>query len=336
MADIGLFVVTALASRFTIMGNKASSTPTIPTAFDIVKDKDLKGKTILITGAYSGLGASSTKALLSVGAKVIVAGRSQKLQDEFVDELSKTYDKSLIDGTHLLDLNDLNSVKEFSKYIKDTYKTIDVLLCNAGVMATPPGKTIQGYEVQMGINGIGHFLLCKNLVNITKRQVWVSSGGHYLVGNDMKFDRKLGPRINIEKIEQVESDASTYEAWHRYQQSKLANVLLAKEFGNKFKNLESCSCHPGLVSTNLGRHMSLLSTKLLFPLFITLGMMSKPRTSEEGASTQVLCCVTDTLKQGAYYADCDVAVEGDNAKLYPEDAVAIYEYCDKVTKEYQI
>ena len=202
----------------------------------------------------------------------------------------------------------------------------------------PPAPRCRDMKSKWGINGIGHFLLCKNLVNITKRQVWVSSGGHYLVGNEMKFDRQLGPRINIEKIEQVEMDASTYQAWHRYQQSKLANVLLAKEFGNKHKTLEACSCHPGMVATNLGRHMSWTIKAVYFQFSLRLGMMSKPRTSEEGASTQVLCCILESEKftRGAYYADCDVAVEGDNAKLYPEDAAAIYEYCDKVTKGYQI
>ena len=141
---------------------------------------NVAGKVFVVTGAYSGIGAETVKALLAEGGSVVLGGRSEKLQSEFVEELQKTYDASKIDGGCLLDLGDLESVKKFADYVRNKYESI-VLINNAGVMASPPTTTKQGFESQMGINVIGHFLLSKLLVDKTKRQVWLSSSAHTMV-----------------------------------------------------------------------------------------------------------------------------------------------------------
>jgi len=297
------------------------------TAFDIIRDQDLSGKTFLITGGYAGLGAITTKALLMANAKVIITGRNAGAQSEFVKSLSEDpdldFDDDQIDASRTLDLGDLESVKDFAFHIKGSYNQIDCLINNAGVMNTPPGKTKDGFETQMGINVIGHFLLAKILVEITKRQVWLSSKGHIRFG---------APRIDLEAITNV--DESTYIPRARYQQAKLGDILLAKQFAEQYPHLMAVSVHPGGVKTDLGRHMT-TGQKIKFILTNPLIVMSMV-SPEEGAATQVMVATVPDgkLSNGAYYADCKVTEEAESAKNM-EDAKKLFDYCDKVTKAYQ-
>ncbi len=297
------------------------------TAFDIVKGKDLTDKVFLITGGYAGLGAISTKALLTVNATVIIAGRSEKTQMEFAESLKR--DTSLkfhdhqLDASRTLDLGSLESVRDFANYVKEKYQQIDCLMNNAGVMNTPPGKTYDGFETQMGINVIGHYLLSKLLVDITRRQVWLSSKGHTRFG---------APSIDYEVIRKV--DESNYIPRWRYQQSKLGNILLAKQFDKQYPHLTAVSVHPGVVKTNLGRHMS-LGEKLLFIFKHPLAIMSM-KEAEEGAVTQVMVATIpeSQLRNGAYYVDCEVAEEAKSARNI-DDAKRLFDYCEEVTADFQ-
>ncbi|MDX1959160.1 MAG: SDR family NAD(P)-dependent oxidoreductase [Leptospiraceae bacterium] len=310
------------------------------TAGEIVKQFDVKGKVFLVTGAYSGLGAATTKALLTVGAKVIIAGRNQKLQDEFLESLKKeipSLDSNLVDGSLTLDLGSLASIKEFAFKIKSKYKQIDCLINNAGVMNTGYGITKDGFEVQMGTNVIGHFLLSKILVDITKRQVWLSSRAHNLIGvppGDNVHDNIKAPRINLEIIKNV--DEKNYDSWHRYQQSKLGDILLAKQFFLEYPHLKTCAVHPGVVKTNLGRHTSFF-TLLKYLVRMITGKGNKIVTPEIGASTQTLCAImpNEQLVNGGYYADCEITQEAEAAKV-KEDAKKLYDYCNEVTKSFQV
>ena len=163
---------------------EATTPPPTPgakrTALEAAKLGEVKGKTFVITGAYSGIGVETAKALLAEGGSVVVGGRNQQLLDEFVEKLKEEYDSSKVDGA-VIDLADLATVKTFAEYVQNKGYQDVVLICNAGVMNTPPGQTKDGYETQMGVNVIGHFLLAKLLVKQTRRQVWVSSLGHTMV-----------------------------------------------------------------------------------------------------------------------------------------------------------
>ncbi|MDW3193003.1 MAG: SDR family NAD(P)-dependent oxidoreductase [Cytophagales bacterium] len=297
------------------------------TAFDITENKDLKGKVFLITGAYSGLGAATTKALLKARANVIGTGRNAKSQAEFTKELKEDasipFEEGQLDMSQTMDLRDLSSVRNFTQYVKGKYKQIDCLINNAGVMFTPPGKTKDGFETQFGTNVIGHFLLAKLLADITNRQVWLSSKGHTRLG---------APRIDLDQVKEV--DDSNYDTTWRYQQAKLGNILLAKQFNLEFPNLVSASVHPGLVQTNLGRSMK-LSQKLRFMITNPLMMMSM-QNAEQGASTQVMVATMPEkeLVKGAYYADCQVSEEAESAKNM-DDAKKLFDYCDTVTSSFQ-
>lgn len=289
---------------------------------------NIQGKKFLVTGAYSGIGVETTKALLAMGAKkIVLAGRSQKLQDEFVAELAKTYDADRVDGGGLLDLSDLASVKEFAEYVKKNYDSIDVLILNAGIMNTPQGVTKQGIEQQMGVNVVGHFLLAKSLVNITKRQVWLSSSAH---------TRNGGPRINLGYLKNFSME-SEYDGFTAYQQSKLGDILLAKEFSKRYSSIEAAAVHPGVIKTNLGRHFSFFQMAMFFLFHAIPGMIKgtfKFKSIEQGAATNVHVASISDIVNGAYYADCDIAEEYESAKN-EEDAKALFEYCDEITKDFQ-
>ncbi len=296
-------------------------------AFDIVKGKDLSGKVYLVTGAYSGLGAITTEVLLKAKATVIVAGRNPDSQATFLKALKEKsnmrFEDRQVDISQTLDLGSLASVREFATNVKKNYKHIDCLINNAGVMFTPPGKTEDGFEVQFGTNVIGHFLLAKLLAEITKRQVWLSSKGHTRLG---------APSIDFDAIKKV--DEETYNTTLRYQQSKLGDILLSKYFNDYYPHLTAVSVHPGLVKTNLSRHMS-LGKKLLFTLKHPFAIFSM-KDAEEGAATQVMTAILpdNQLTGGAYYVDCEVVQEARSARNM-DDAKKLFEYCDRVTKNFQ-
>ncbi len=311
----------------------------IKTAFDAVKDLDLTGKVFLITGAYSGLGAATTKALLQAGAKVIITGRSESSQTKFAQELIGSKDiqfqESNLDYAKTMDLTSLQSVATFAKDIFKRYEKIDCVISNAGVMNTPFGKTKDGFEIQMGTNVIGHFLLNKILAPKTVRQVWLSSNGHLLVGKwPGEQSVTKAPRIDLSIISNP--DETNYDGWFRYQQSKLGDILLAKQFAREFDHLKTCAVHPGVVRTKLGRHTSVWQLLKYVAKTLFNPKTDKAVTPEEGARTQTFCATMpeNELKNGGYYAKCTLSNESDASKS-EEDAKRLYEFCDEVTKSYQ-
>lgn len=197
-----------------INGIKAGS-ETPRTAFEAVQGIDLSGKVFLVTGAYSRLGAVTTRALLTAGATVIVAGRNPKSHSNFVSELTasdsdSSFDAALVDGSHTVDLASLASVRDFASSVRTNYDRIDCHVNNAGVMNTPYGVTEDGFEIQMGTNVIGPFLLSKILADITTRQVWLSSEGHTLIGTQPgNYDHASAPRIELSAI--TELDERSYD-----------------------------------------------------------------------------------------------------------------------------
>lgn len=304
------------------------------TATEAVEGLDLSGKTFVVTGAYSGLGAATTRALADAGATVVVGGRNAATQQSFVSELvGDGVDPACIDGAASLDLAKLSSVRDFAQHILNSHGRIDCLINNAGVMNTPYGLTEDGFEIQMGTNVIGHFLLAKLLAQITARQVWLSSAAHALVGAPPgNHDLVNAPRIDFDAITTV--DEHSYDGWARYQQSKLGDILLAKHFPVEFQGLAACAVHPGIVMTNVSRHLSIRS-RLKFVLAMLRGA-ERPASPEQGARTQTMCAVIpgNELISGAYYAYGSVAEEAKAAKN-ADDAKRLYDYCNEKTQPFQ-
>jgi NAD(P)-dependent dehydrogenase (short-subunit alcohol dehydrogenase family) len=211
-----------------------------------------QGKTILITGATSGLGKEATRVLASKGATVVMAVRNTQKAEAVAKQIHEDFPGAEID-IRALDLVSLASVKSFAKGISSTYDKIDVLINNAGVMMCPYSKTEDGFEIQMGVNHLGHFALTGLLMTLLMRTkdariVATSSMAHK--SGDIDFGD-----INWEERK--------YKTTKAYSDSKLANLYFMYELVRKFKGDESAptvtTSHPGWTKTELDRHSGLAS-----------------------------------------------------------------------------
>jgi NAD(P)-dependent dehydrogenase (short-subunit alcohol dehydrogenase family) len=196
---------------------------------------DLGGWTTVVTGANSGIGLVSARELARVGAHVVLAVRDQ--------ERGRTAAASITGSTEVrqLDLADLASVRAFAQ---EWDGDLDVLINNAGVMAIPQRRTVDGFELQFATNHLGHFALTNLLLPyITDRVVTVASSAHRMgriVVDDLNWERRR------------------YRAWAAYSQSKLANLLFTLELQRRLaaagSSVRAYAAHPGYAATNLQSH----------------------------------------------------------------------------------
>ena len=182
------------------------------------------GKIAVVTGANSGLGKETAKALAAKGSHVIIASRSKNKGDAAKADILKEIPSASIQ-VKVLDLGSLKNITEFSNEVKSEHKTLDFLINNAGLMAMPEGKTEDGFETQFGVNHLGHWALTGNLMPILKaaekaRIVTVTSSAHHLVA-----------RVNFNDPHMRKK----YSAWTAYSQSKLANYYFALGLHNYFQ-----------------------------------------------------------------------------------------------------
>jgi NAD(P)-dependent dehydrogenase (short-subunit alcohol dehydrogenase family) len=205
--------------------------------------QDLTGKTIIVTGANSGIGLEAAKILANQGAHVIMAVRNEQKGEEAVASI-KSVNKNAVIEVMKLDLADLSSVRSFVAQFNEKFSNLDILINNAGIMNPPYGQTKDGFELQFGSNHLGHFALTGLLLPLLKktpasRVVTLSSIAHR--GASIYFDNLDGSK--------------GYKPMNFYKQSKLANLLFAKELDKRFKqhgiSTMSVACHPGITATNL-------------------------------------------------------------------------------------
>ena len=203
---------------------------------------DFTGRTVIVTGANSGLGEITARELARVGAKVILAVRNTAKGETAAAGMSGDLE------VRKLDLQDLASVREFA----DGVEAVDVLVNNAGIMAVPYAQTVDGFESQIGTNHLGHFALTNLLLpKVSERVVTVSSIMHLLGKISLKdLNWKSRP----------------YSAWLAYGQSKLANLLFTSELQHRLDSsgsaVRSLAAHPGYSATNLqGQTGNAIGTK---------------------------------------------------------------------------
>ena len=205
----------------------------------------LDGKTVIITGANTGIGKETAIELVKRNARIIVACRSQEKGRKAEVDIRK---ESGSNNVHFrqLDLASFKSIKKFAKEVLSEESRIDILINNAGVMYCPFGKTEDGFETQFGVNHLGHFLLTNLLLDKIKqapegRIIVVSSIGHTLTS-----------KLDLDTINS-EAHYSPYDAYHK---SKLSNVLFTKALAKRLTgtNVTANSLHPGAVDTDLPRH----------------------------------------------------------------------------------
>ncbi|XP_029958087.1 retinol dehydrogenase 12 [Salarias fasciatus] len=287
----------------------------------------LDGKTVLITGANTGIGKETSRDLARRGARVVMACRDLTRAERAAEEIRRSTGNGNVVIRHL-DLSSLYSVRQFAKDFLDSEDRLDILINNAGVMMCPKWLTEDGFETQLAVNHLGHFLLTNLLLPKLKssapsRIVNVSSIAH------------RGGRIDFEDLF---FSRRPYSALESYRQSKLANVLFSSEIARRLKGsgVTSFSLHPGVIRTELGRHVEgwfpMLGAILRLPSLLLM------KTPWQGCQTTLYCAVTPGLedRSGQYFSDCaeqQVAPEGrDEAtarRLWEESAklVGLKETC---------
>ncbi|MBK5443704.1 MULTISPECIES: oxidoreductase [unclassified Peribacillus] len=204
---------------------------------------DVTGKTIVITGANSGIGFETAFVLASKGAEIILAVRNASKGEKAVERITSVYPKADV-RVMQLDLSDLSSIRHFADSYLENYDSLSVLINNAGVMIPPYSKTKDGFELQLGSNHLGHFaltgLLLPCILSTPKSRV-VTLSSLAAINGFIDFDNLNGE--------------TNYKPMKYYGQSKLANLLFARELQNKFNQHQadsiSVACHPGLAHTNL-------------------------------------------------------------------------------------
>ena len=263
------------------------------TAADI---PDLTGKTAIITGGNSGVGFETAIELARHGATTIIACRSASRGESAIRRIKESAPSSQI-RLMLLDLGDLASINTFAESFTKEYESLDLLVNNAGIMATPYRTTKDGFESQFGTNHLGHFALTGKLMPAlsatpSSRVVNVSSVGHR--SGDIDFEELLLSRSN-------------YKRWRAYYRSKLANLLFTYEMHrrlerSRIENILSLAAHPGVARTNLAQGMGFIGTLLKPIAFLFV------QSAQMGA-LPILRATTDPTAQGGQYYGPDKAHE---------------------------
>lgn len=262
------------------------------TAEDVTQGLDLRGKTYLVTGCNSGLGLETLRVLTLRGAKVLAAART-------VDKAKEACLVATGGQTVPLacELSDPASVRACVETVVQSGVKLDGLIANAGIMALPKLEKAHGLELQFFTNHVGHFMLVTGLLDALKedgRVVMLSSDAH-----------KRAPRGGIQ-LDNLDG-AKGYTPWGNYGQSKLANLLFAKELARRFAGTKRTAnaVHPGVIHTPLSRHMG----KVVDALYGVLGALAM-KTIPQGAATQVYVATHPSLAgvSGQYFASCNVAV----------------------------
>ena len=308
------------------------------TTDEVLDGTDLSGRRFVITGAASGLGRESARALAAHGASVTLLARNSDRAKDAVAEVA-----SMVRGADLeagfADLGDLDSIRAFAASYLAGHDAVDVLMNNAGVMACPFGHTADGFETQFGTNHLGHFLLTALLYPALQageqpRVVTLTSAGHSRADVDLADP-------NFERTE--------YSPWVAYGQAKTANALFARELARRAgpSGVLSFSVHPGGIITDLGRHLTddLLNEMADFARRRSAATSGESRdihfkTVEAGAATQVWAATSSDLvgHNGAYLADCGLGVVGGDPGvngfmpylLDDEHAAALWELSERL------
>lgn len=252
---------------------------------------DLTGKIIIVTGANSGVGYEAAKEFARKGGKTILACRNMNKAQNALNQIRSEIPKADVEIMQL-DLASQKSVHQFAEAFKAKYDQLDVLLNNAGIMWVPYGKTVDGFERQLGTNHFGHFaltglLLDRILTTPHARVVNVSSIGHR--DGVMDFDNLMF------------EDGKDYTPHGAYSRSKLANLLFTYEMQKRLKAAGSSAiavaAHPGGSNTNLANHLfDAWYWKILYPVLLLIA-----QSAAMGALPSIRAAVDPQVKGAEYY-----------------------------------
>jgi len=281
------------------------------TTDEVLSGVNFKGKRVLVTGVSSGLGVETARSLVAHGAQVVGAARDLKKTDAATEEVRK--DAAANGGSFevvALDLASLKSVRACADGLLKKGDPFDVIIANAGVMATPFGHTEDGFETQFGTNHLGHFVLANRiapLLGTGGRLINLASAGHRFANVDLADP-------NFER--------TPYDPWVAYGRSKTANILFAVEFDSRHRDrgIRAAAVHPGGIRTELGRHMDPAHWQAMVDqINKQLAAEGKApfqyKTIPQGAATSVWAGFVASADQigGRYCENCHVS------QIVPED-----------------
>ncbi len=300
----------------------------------------LDGKTVVVTGANSGLGYEGTRAFAAKGATVVLACRSVGRGEGAADELRADAGGEVVGELDVreCDLASLDSVAAFAEGLRDDYDAVDALCNNAGVMAIPRSETEDGFETQFGVNHLGHFALTGRVFDLLNaaegiegdaRVVTQSSGAHE--SGEMDFSD-----LNWEE---------SYGKWKAYGRSKLANLLFAYELQRRIDaasdddlGVRSVACHPGYADTNLQIRTGEESGNPLMKVGMRLANAVLGQDAATGA-LPMLYATTADVDGGAYVEPggllnmrgAPTIGRSNDASYDREDARKLWEYSEEAT-----
>jgi NAD(P)-dependent dehydrogenase (short-subunit alcohol dehydrogenase family) len=274
------------------------------TTDEVLEGAVLDGKRVLVTGVSAGLGVETARTLAAHGATVVGAARDLAKAERATEPVRE--DALRGGGLELieLDLASLKSVRACADRLVAAGKPFDVVICNAGVMATPKGETADGFETQFGTNHLGHFVLVNRIASLLhngSRLVNLSSAGHRFADVDLDDP-------NFERTK--------YTPFGAYGRSKTANVLFAVEFDRRHRGegVRATAVHPGGIRTELGRHMT---PEMMQQMLKSIEEGNKAaglpafnfKTIPQGAATSVWAGFVAPADEvgGKYCEDCHVA-----------------------------
>ncbi len=314
------------------------------TTEDVLEGVDLKGKRILVTGVSAGLGVETARALVAHNADVVGAPRDLEKAKRATSEVSKTAAETGASFEVVeLDLASLKSVRAAADKLVADGRLFDVIIANAGVMATPFGKTVDGFETQFGTNHLGHFVFVNRIAKLIKdggRLVNLSSSGH---------------RFSNVDLNDPNFETTPYEPFVAYGRSKTANILFAVAFDQRHREhgVRAAAVHPGGIQTELARHIDPAHMEQMVKQINEQAAAEGKgpfqfKTVPQGAATSVWAAVVAPAEEvgGRYCENCHVSdVAADDARLGlldegvrgyaldPQNAVALWKKSEELVGE---
>jgi NAD(P)-dependent dehydrogenase (short-subunit alcohol dehydrogenase family) len=273
------------------------------TTEDVLAGINLKGKRFLVTGVSAGLGVETARALVAHGAQVVGTARDLKKAETATVEVRAA--AAAGDGSFEvvgLDLASLASVRAAGDVLMKKGDSFDAFIANAGVMATPFGHTMDGFETQFGTNHLGHFVLVNRIASLLRgRLISLASAGHRFANVD---------------LEDPNFEHTPYDPWVAYGRSKTANILFAVAFDQRHRErgVRATAVHPGGIQTELTRHLDPAVTKVMVEqINQQLAAEGKGplrlKTIPQGAATSVWAAVVTSADEigGHYCENCHVS-----------------------------
>ena len=285
------------------------------TAEQVTDGMNLSGRLALVTGGASGLGAETMRVLALRGARVVIAARDTakgRAAAEAVREEQPDADVAVME----LDLADLASVRRFTERFMREHPRLDLLIANAGVMATPPGKTADGFDMQFGTNHLGHFVLVNRLKPALLEAARAGAEPRVVVLSSRAHQR------GATNLDDPNFESRPYDKWVAYGESKTANALFALELDRRWAEdgIRAFSVHPGGIMTPLARHMTEDDMAMLSARF-NRGDAPQLKSVEQGAATTLFAATAPELagQGGMYLENSGIARRQDDESLDPTE-----------------